>query len=148
MPLKLCNLFFVLFLYLRQNKFNTYSKRVMIEFQIIHWIKTIYNKYKPGPSQVGGPGGGTLFGRSVNPISTKLGAHYPHPVQCAPPRFSDLATALLKLDGEVCRWLAVANSLFSKWVGNSAVPIWILAQQSSKWVGNIKCHIKLPWKFG
>jgi ATP-binding cassette subfamily C (CFTR/MRP) protein 4 len=37
----------------------------------------------------------SIFGRSVNPISTKVG-HYPHPVPCAPlPGFSDLATALI-----------------------------------------------------
>ena len=28
-------------------------------------------------------------------LSQPGGAHYPHPVLCAPPRFSDLATALL-----------------------------------------------------
>ena len=47
-----------------------------------------------GPSQAGGARAPPLFGRSVNPISTR-GAHYPPPVLCAPPPiFSDLATAL------------------------------------------------------
>ena len=42
-----------------------------------------------GLSQAGGLGESVpppLFDRSVNPISTR-GAHYPHPVLCAPPDF-------------------------------------------------------------
>ena len=60
-----------------------------------------------GPSQAGGPGEARappLFGRSVNPISTR-GAHYPHPVLRAPPDFQtlrrpcgdDLFTQLMRL---------------------------------------------------
>ena len=44
------------------------------------------------PVATGGAGGERvppLFGRSVNPISTR-GAHYPHPVLCAPPDFQTL----------------------------------------------------------
>ena len=50
-----------------------------------------------GMQQGGRPGGARappLFDRSVNPISTRGGAHYPHLVLRAPPGFSDLATAL------------------------------------------------------
>ena len=49
-----------------------------------------------GPSQAGGPWGARappLFGRSVNPISTRGGTLSPPSTMC-PPRFSDLATAL------------------------------------------------------
>ena len=44
----------------------------------------------PGPSQAGGA---PLFGRSVNPISTR-GADYAHHSTTSPHGFSDLATAV------------------------------------------------------
>ena len=47
------------------------------------WLHIYKHQYTSGPSQVGGPGG-----RSVNPISISTrGAHYPHPVLCAPQIF-------------------------------------------------------------
>ena len=55
--------------------------------------------YRPVfPGGAGGARASPDFGISVNPISTR-GAYYPHPVLCAPPppRFSDLATALLRI---------------------------------------------------
>ena len=54
----------------------------------IHICRSL--KYMSGPSQVGGgASGGTCpppFCRSANPISPR-GAHYPHPVLCAPQIF-------------------------------------------------------------
>ena len=57
------------------------------------------------PVASGGAGGGMcpppLFGRSVNPISTRGGTFSPPSITC-PPRFSDLATAL-------CMYLCFRN---------------------------------------
>ena len=55
----------------------------------------VYGTCRPVAS--GGAGGARappLFGRSVNPISTRGGTFSPPSIMC-PPRFSDLATALM-----------------------------------------------------
>ena len=57
----------------------------------------IQNNYScTGPSQAGRPGGHVSphFLADQLTLSQPGGAHYPHQVLCAPPRFSDLATAL------------------------------------------------------
>ena len=48
----------------------------------------------------GGRGGARaplLFGRSAHPISTRGGAHYPHPVLSAPPDFQTLRRSCIHL---------------------------------------------------
>ena len=56
----------------------------------MHWTDSFYSV--SGLSQAGRLGGAFaphVFGRSVNPISTR-GAHYPHPVLHSPPDFQTL----------------------------------------------------------
>ena len=63
-------------------------------------ISTLWNRQMgnvtSGLSQAGGTGGALAaqFLADQLTLSQPGGPHYPHPVLCAPPRFSDLATAL------------------------------------------------------
>ena len=71
---------------------------LLINMQYIPDLPYIYSSkcMDTGPSQVGGWGNVSppVFGQTVNPISTR-GADYAHHSTTSPPKFSDLATALL-----------------------------------------------------
>ena len=60
-----------------------------------------------GPSQAGGPGGHVPphFLADQLTLSQPGGAHSPHLVLRAPPRFSDLATALTKVTKDKIMYL-------------------------------------------
>ena len=62
-------------------------------YSAMYCEKTSPNKGMEGQSQGEAPPP-PVFGRSVNPISTRGGAHYAHHITKCHPGFSDLATAL------------------------------------------------------